>query len=195
MRRVVITGMGIYSCLGKNLDEVLVSLREGRSGIGIDPKRTEYGYRSPLTGILERPMLKGVLDRRARVCLPEQGEYAYMATAEALRNAGRLIQQGGADSVKLEGGAERAALVKRLVDNGIPVCAHIGLTPQSVLAFGGYGMHGKGKEEADKLLADAKALAAARGEAAPAAAAAEPAEPAPTAEALLTEILEELKKK
>ena len=80
---------------------------------------------------------------------------------EAVRNAGRLIQQGGADSVKLEGGAERAALVKRLVDNGIPVCAHIGLTPQSVLAFGGYGMHGKGKEEADKLLADAKALAAA----------------------------------
>ena len=88
MRRVVITGMGIYSCLGKNLDEVLVSLREGKSGIGIDPKRIEYGYRSPLTGILERPMLKGILDRRARVCLPEQGEYAYMATAEALRNAG-----------------------------------------------------------------------------------------------------------
>jgi len=87
MRRVVITGMGIYSCLGKNLDEVLESLRTGKSGIGIDPKRIEYGYRSPLTGILERPVLKGVLDRRARVCLPEQGEYAYMATAEALRNA------------------------------------------------------------------------------------------------------------
>jgi len=92
MRRVVITGMGIYSCLGKNLDEVLESLRIGKSGIGIDPKRIEYGYRSPLTGILERPMLKGILDRRARVCLPEQGEYAYMATAEALRNAGIDIE-------------------------------------------------------------------------------------------------------
>jgi len=80
--------MGIYSCLGKNLDEVAKSLFEGKSGIGIDPKRTEYGYRSPLTGLLERPVLKGVLDRRSRVCLPEQGEYAYMATAEALRNAG-----------------------------------------------------------------------------------------------------------
>lgn len=88
MRRVVITGMGIYSCLGKNLEEVSKSLYEGKSGIGIDPFRTEYGYRSPLSGIVERPMLKGLLDRRSRVCLAEEGEYAYMATAEALRNAG-----------------------------------------------------------------------------------------------------------
>lgn len=88
MRRVVITGMGIYSCLGKNLEEVSKSLYEGRSGIGIDPLRTEYGYRSPLSGIVERPILKGLLDRRSRICLAEEGEYAYMATAEALRNAG-----------------------------------------------------------------------------------------------------------
>ena len=88
MRRVVITGMGIYSCLGKNLDEVCQSLYAGKSGIGIDPMRKEYGYRSPLTGIVERPALKGLLDRRSRVCLAEEGEYAYMATAEALRNAG-----------------------------------------------------------------------------------------------------------
>ena len=87
-RRVVITGMGIYSCLGKNLDEVRQSLYEGKSGIGIDPLRSDYGYRSPLTGIVERPQLKGLLDRRARICLAEEGEYAYMATAEALRNAG-----------------------------------------------------------------------------------------------------------
>lgn len=88
MRRVVITGMGIYSCLGKNLEEVTKSLYEGKSGIGIDPKRTEYGYRSPLTGMVERPVLKGLLDRRSRVCLAEEGEYAYMATLEALKNAG-----------------------------------------------------------------------------------------------------------
>lgn len=88
MKRVVITGIGIYSCLGKNLEEVAKSLYDGKSGIGIDPMRTEYGYRSPLTGIVERPNLKGVLDRRARVCLPEQGEYAYVATAEAFSNAG-----------------------------------------------------------------------------------------------------------
>ena len=80
--------MGIYSCIGKNLEEVTNSLRAGKSGIGVDPKRIEYGYRSPLTGIVERPELKGLLDRRSRVCLAEQGEYAYMATAEALKNAG-----------------------------------------------------------------------------------------------------------
>lgn len=58
MRRVVITGMGIYSCIGKNLDEVAKSLYLGKSGIGIDPMRTEYGYRSPLTGIVEEPQQK-----------------------------------------------------------------------------------------------------------------------------------------
>lgn len=80
---------------------------------------------------------------------------------EGMRNAARLIQEGGADSVKLEGGSERAPLVRRLVDNGIPVCAHIGLTPQSVLAFGGYGMHGKAEAEAERLVRDARDLAAA----------------------------------
>ncbi len=88
MNRVVITGMGIYSCIGKNLDEVRDSLYKGKSGIILDQARKEYGYRSGLTGFVARPDLKGVLDRRARIMLPEQGEYAYMATMEALRNAG-----------------------------------------------------------------------------------------------------------
>ena len=66
--------MGIWSCLGKNLEEVRQSLYEGKSGIGIDPERIAYGYRSPLTGIVERPQLKGLLDRRARICLAEEGE-------------------------------------------------------------------------------------------------------------------------
>lgn len=87
MRRVVITGMGIWSCLGTNKQDVAVSLREGRSGIGIDPMRTELGYRSPLTGIVEKPQLKGILDRKLRVYLAEQGEYAYMATIEAFKEA------------------------------------------------------------------------------------------------------------
>jgi 3-oxoacyl-[acyl-carrier-protein] synthase I len=88
MNRVVITGLGIYSCIGTNLDEVRQSLYEGRSGIVVDNDRKEFGYRSGLTGFVQKPVLKGVLDRRARVMLPEQGEYAYMATAEALKNAG-----------------------------------------------------------------------------------------------------------
>ena len=87
MNRVVVTGLGIYSCIGKNLGEVRQSLYEGKSGIVLDPERKAMGYRSGLTGRVERPLLKGVLDRRARLMLPEQGEYAYMATAEALRGA------------------------------------------------------------------------------------------------------------
>ena len=87
-RRVAITGIGIWSCLGKNKEEVSQSLREGRSGIGIDPDRIDYGYRSPLTGIVEHPQLKGKLDRKLRQYLAEEGEYAYMATLEAFQQAG-----------------------------------------------------------------------------------------------------------
>lgn len=88
MKRVVITGMGIWSCLGKNINEVCDSLRAGRSGIGLDEARLAYGYRSALTGIVERPLLKGVLDRRSRVGLSEEAEYAYMASKEAFEMAG-----------------------------------------------------------------------------------------------------------
>ena len=80
--------MGIWSCLGKNLDEVSTALREGRSGIGLDPQRLDYGYQSALTGIVERPRLKGILDRRQRVGLAEEGEFAYMASREAFATAG-----------------------------------------------------------------------------------------------------------
>ncbi len=87
MNRVVITGIGIYSCIGKNLEEVNQSLFTGKSGVILDPKRKEMGYRSGLTGYVERPKLKGVLDRRARIMLAEQGEYAFMSTVEALKQA------------------------------------------------------------------------------------------------------------
>lgn len=88
MRRVVVSGIGIWSCIGTCLDEVAKSLYAGKSGIGIDPVRTQAGYRSPLTGIVEKPQLKGLLDRRMRIGLAEEGEYAYMATLEALKTAG-----------------------------------------------------------------------------------------------------------
>lgn len=88
MNRVVITGTGIYSTIGRNLDEVKESLFNGKSGVVLDPERKSYGYQSGLTGKLDRPQLKGILDRRARVCMPEHAEYAYMSTAEALRMAG-----------------------------------------------------------------------------------------------------------
>lgn len=87
MNRIVITGMGIYSCIGKNLDEVRDSLINGRSGINLDPARRDMGFRSTLTGILERPILKGVIHRRLRIGMAEEGEYAYLASKEALTNA------------------------------------------------------------------------------------------------------------
>jgi len=80
--------MGIYSCIGKNKEEVTRSLYEGRSDIGLDSARKEMGYRSSLCGLLEKPNLKGMLDRRQRLCLPEHGQYAYMATVEAMAQAG-----------------------------------------------------------------------------------------------------------
>lgn len=87
MKRVVITGMGVYSSIGKNKEEVLLSLQNGKSGIGIEPLRTEMGFRSPLTGILEVPDLKGKLDRRLRTGLAEEGIFAYIASLEALEQA------------------------------------------------------------------------------------------------------------
>ncbi|SEW54837.1 beta-ketoacyl-[acyl-carrier-protein] synthase family protein [Chitinophaga arvensicola] len=88
MNRVVITGMGIYSCIGKDMQEVRDSLYQGKSGIVLDPERKAFGYRSGLTGYIERPELKGLLDRRSRLMMPEQAEFAYMATREALAQAG-----------------------------------------------------------------------------------------------------------
>jgi 3-oxoacyl-[acyl-carrier-protein] synthase I len=87
LQRVVITGMGIYSTIGRNLDEVRESLYLGNSGVGFDPARKEMGFRSGLTGIIERPQLKGLLDRRQRVGMAQQAEFAYMSTVEALKQA------------------------------------------------------------------------------------------------------------
>jgi len=87
MRRVVISGMGIYSCIGENLEAVKQSLYKGESGIIADKDRLDFGYRSPLTGMVKQPNLKNLLSRRQRISLGEEGEYAYIATLEALENA------------------------------------------------------------------------------------------------------------
>ena len=88
MRKVVITGMGIWSCLGTSIEEVKNSLYNGKSGIGIDQDRLDYGFRSGLTGIVQRPQLKGLLDRRTRMGLSEEAEYAFMASRDAFQMAG-----------------------------------------------------------------------------------------------------------
>ena len=87
-RRVVITGMGIWSCLGTDLDTVKESLYAGKSGIGIQPERLEYGYRSALTGIVEEPVItKQMLDRHTRAGMSEEAKYAYMASVQAFQQA------------------------------------------------------------------------------------------------------------
>lgn len=87
-RRVVITGMGIWSCLGTDIETVRQSLYEGKSGIGLQPERLEYGYRSGLTGIVEAPVItKQMVDRHTRAGMSEEAQYAYMASCQAFAQA------------------------------------------------------------------------------------------------------------
>ncbi|MBL3549387.1 MULTISPECIES: beta-ketoacyl-[acyl-carrier-protein] synthase family protein [Chryseobacterium] len=85
--RVVITGMGIYSCIGTSLEEVRESLYQGKSGIVLDEDRKDFGFRSGLTGVVPKPDLKNLLNRRQRVSMGEESEYAYLATIDALKQA------------------------------------------------------------------------------------------------------------
>ncbi len=86
------------------------------------------------------------------------GSYQVNA-AEGVSNAIRIMKESGCDALKLEGGAEIADTVKRILDAGIPVMGHLGLTPQSINKFGTYAVRAKEQEEADKLMSDAKLLA------------------------------------
>ena len=90
-RRVVITGMGIWSCIGTTLDEVRQSLYEGKSGIVFSQERKDAGFRSPICANVPKPDLKKVLSRNVRQMMPEEAQYAYMATVQALEQA-RLTQ-------------------------------------------------------------------------------------------------------
>lgn len=79
--------MGIWSCLGNSIEEVKASLYNGKSGIGIEKERLEYGYQSALTGIVSKPVLKGLIDRHLRRGLSEEAEYAFVASDQAFKMA------------------------------------------------------------------------------------------------------------
>ena len=104
-----------------------------------------------------RSVVRGV-KRALVVCDMPFGSYQ-ITTEDALRNAVRIMKETGVDALKLEGGAEISDSIKRMVSAGIPVCGHLGLTPQSVHKFGGYGVRAKEEAEATKLILDAKVLA------------------------------------
>lgn len=91
------------------------------------------------------------------ICDMPFGSYQ-LSREDALRNACKMMKESGVDALKLEGGMEILDTVKGLIEAGIPVCGHLGLTPQSVHQFGGYGLRAKEEAEAAKLIADAKAL-------------------------------------
>lgn len=103
-----------------------------------------------------KAVVRGAKEAMVIVDLPFM---SYQTNAyDALVNAGRIMKESGASGVKIEGGIEIYEQVKSIVDAGIPVCGHLGLTPQSVNAFGGYKVQANTKEKAAKLISDAKAL-------------------------------------
>ena len=91
------------------------------------------------------------------VCDMPFGSYQ-ISEEEAVRNAVKILKESGADAVKLEGGEEILPAIRHMIQAGVPVCGHLGLTPQSVNQFGGYGLRAKEEAEAEKLLHDAKLL-------------------------------------
>jgi 3-methyl-2-oxobutanoate hydroxymethyltransferase len=123
------------------------------------------GYDSTVPVTMDEMLIHTAAVRRGTKYAHIIGDMPFMSyqvdTKEAVRNAGRFMKEAGADSIKLEGGQEMAATVKAIVDAGIPVMGHIGLTPQSVSKLGGYRVQGKTRSAARKLLEDALALQAA----------------------------------
>ena len=123
---------------------------------------TMQGYDTTLPVTMEEMILYG--RSVARGCrnafvIVDMPFMSYQVSAEqALQNAGRLIKETGANAVKLEGGGAVAAQIEAIVNAGIPVCAHIGMTPQSVNAFGGFTVQGKGEANARRVLEDALAV-------------------------------------
>jgi 3-methyl-2-oxobutanoate hydroxymethyltransferase len=120
------------------------------------------GYESTLPVTMEDILHHTRAVTRARPTAMVVGDLPFMSyqvsDEQAVLNAGRLVKEGGADAVKLEGGERVAGAVARMVAAGIPVMGHLGLTPQSVLAFGGYRVQARGEADQERLVREAKAL-------------------------------------
>jgi len=123
------------------------------------------GYESTLPVTMEDMVHHTRAATRARPSALVVGDLPFMSyqvsDEQAILNAGRLVQEAAADAVKLEGGERVVPAVRRIVAAGIPVMGHLGLTPQSVLAFGGYRVQGRGEADQERLLRDAHLLEAA----------------------------------
>ncbi|HEV7204204.1 MAG TPA: 3-methyl-2-oxobutanoate hydroxymethyltransferase [Jatrophihabitans sp.] len=133
--------------------------------VGDSAANVVYGYDTTVPVTIDEllPLVRGVVRGTSRSLVVADLPFgSYQASPQqALESAARFMKEGGAQAVKLEGGTRIAPQVEALVSAGIPVMAHVGLTPQSVNAFGGYRVQGRGDEGAHRLLQDAKAMQAA----------------------------------
>jgi 3-methyl-2-oxobutanoate hydroxymethyltransferase len=132
--------------------------------VGDSVNQVVAGQDSTLGATLEQMIYHASAVRRGVPTLPIVVDLPFMtyqiSVEEAIRNAGRVLQLSGCNAVKLEGGAAMAPTVRALVERGIPVVGHLGLTPQSVNVMGGYRVQGREQEEAARMLEDALALEA-----------------------------------
>src|SRR6056297_1627798 len=130
--------------------------------VGDSGGMTLLGYDSTLPVSMDEMMIMTKAVTRATEATFVVGDMPYMSyqadQAEAIRNAGRFMGECGTDAVKLEGGRRMAPTVEAMVDAGIPVVGHIGMTPQSAAQLGGYKSQGRDAKTARELIADAKAL-------------------------------------
>jgi len=140
------------------VDEVGIPLILVGDSLGM----TMLGYETPIPVTMEDMLMhvKAVVRGTKNALIV--GDMPFMtyhvSTEQAVTNAGRFLQEGGCQSVKLEGGVNVAERIKRIVESGIPVCGHIGLTPQSLNQLGGYRIQGRNKEAAIKVINDAEAV-------------------------------------
>jgi 3-methyl-2-oxobutanoate hydroxymethyltransferase len=157
--RAKIVALTAYDFLtAKLLDEVGIHLILVGDSVGT----TVLGYKSTIPVTMEDMLhhLKAVSRAEPNALVVGDMPFLtyHLSTEQAIANAGRFVQEGGADAVKLEGGVAVAEQVRALVEVGIPVLGHIGLTPQHVHQIGGYKVQGRSEADAERLLADAKAL-------------------------------------
>ncbi|MDP3013245.1 MAG: 3-methyl-2-oxobutanoate hydroxymethyltransferase, partial [Candidatus Subteraquimicrobiales bacterium] len=142
----------------KLLDEVGVDILLVGDSLGM----VVLGYETTLSVTMDEMLHHTKAVKRGTKRAMVVGDMPFMSyqisVEEALKNAGRFLQEGGAQAVKLEGGEEIALVAERIIKVGIPVMGHLGLTPQSVHQFGGYKVRGREESQAKKLLTDAKIL-------------------------------------
>lgn len=130
--------------------------------VGDSLAMTVLGYANTLPVTLEemlhhtKAVVRGVKDALVVADMPFMSYH--VSPSQAVANAGRFIKEGGADAVKVEGGKVREPAVRALVNNGIPVLGHIGLTPQSIKTMGGYKIQGRTTPDAARLVKEAKML-------------------------------------